>query len=424
MKCLNCGCETEQYICEVCQKDEIWSNTLGSILYYNDEKCENEYVRAYVKSFKTPEDAKSTIPKILQTLSKENKEYFDCIYLSRTKSDDFVKHVESYLDYHKEWTFRRQSILKLLLDWYGVDDLITPEPWYDMIESTKGLYCDLYFLSAEYRSYVGDYDVADKMLKKVYKLCNDKNYNLFFYSKDGILKKADKRADLLEKYKAGKPYWPITEERRQMVAQIYDKKGIAYGGTIEPKPSKVKEADFSMPSEYSGKVLNDYCTFWCSECFSVVTSQDIYEIAAVKVRKNKKVDTFRSYIKPWNGGEKVKKSAAKEAGITLEELNAQKSVSIVMKEFFEFVGNDVLVSTEAMGKQKNLLTRAARYSKYTSIPNQMLDINHYAEDYCKQYMTAIVDRNKLLSDLHLTEGKNALEKATRNHQIYQKIKVV
>ena len=142
----------------------------------------------------------------------------------------------------------------------------------------------------------------------------------------------------------------------------------------------------------------------------------------MKVRKNKHVEVFQSYIKPWQGGEKAKKAAAKETGMTLEEVNAQKSVHNVMKEFFDFVGTDVLVSTDAMGKQSSLLTRAARYSKYTSLPNKLLDILYYAEDNCEKYGKISLNRQMLVSDFKMIDGKNALEKATINHKLYQKIK--
>ena len=422
MKCLNCGRETEQYVCDKCQKGDIWSNVFGAIYFYNEEKCENKYVKAYVHSFEDIELAKSTIPKILRSLSKEDQEYYYCRYAKYANLKDFKNVTLNYLNEHKEWTVRKQLTLKLLLDWYGVDDLITPEEWYKGIEKTRGLCADLYYMAADYRAKVGDYDLSEKSLKKVLAMCNDNACKDFFGDRIYLANKTEKLKGLLERYRGGKPYWPNTEERRKMVAQIYDKKGIAYGGAISPKPSKIKEADFEMPTEYRGKTLTDYCAFWCSSCFSLVTSQDIYEIAAVKVRKNQQVEVFQSYIKPWKAGESAKKSAAKEAGISLEELNAQKSVHVVMKEFFEFVGNDVLVSTDAMGKQMSLLTRAARYSKYTRIQNQVLDILYYAEDNCEKYGKISLNRQMLISDFKMVEGRDALEKATINHKMYQKIK--
>ena len=384
MKCLNCGRENEQYVCNECQKEDIWSNVLGAIYFYNEDKCENEYIKAYMNSFKDIDTAKGSILELLRSLSKEDQEYYYCKYVKYAKSEDFEQVAVNYLNSHKEWNVRKQLILKLLLGWYGINDLITSEKWYEVIEKTKGLYADMYYMAADYRAKVGDYDLSEKLLKKVLEMCNDSTCNEVFDNRDNLKNNVEKTRGLLERYRSGKPYWPATEERRQMIMKIYDKKGISYDAT-PPAPKKVKESDFQSPTEYIGETLSDYCAFWCSECFSVVSAQDIYEIAAVKVRKNKQVEVFQSYIKPWQGGEKAKKAAAKETGMTLEEVNAQKSVHNVMKEFFDFVGTDVLVSTDAMGKQSSLLTRAARYSKYTSLPNKLLDILYYAEDNCEKY---------------------------------------
>lgn len=40
-------------------------------------------------------------------------------------------------------------------------------------------------------------------------------------------------------------------------------------------------------------------------------------------------------------------------------------VDLVMKQFFAFVGGDTLVSTQALGSQGKLLSRAARYAGMT-----------------------------------------------------------
>ena len=180
MKCLNCGRETEQYVCNECQKEDIWSNVLGAIYFYNEDKCENEYIKAYMNSFKDIDTAKGSILELLRSLSKEDQEYYYCKYVKYAKSEDFEQVAVNYLNSHKEWNVRKQLILKLLLGWYGINDLITSEKWYEVIEKTKGLYADMYYMAADYRAKVGDYDLSEKLLKKVLKMCNDSTCNEFF----------------------------------------------------------------------------------------------------------------------------------------------------------------------------------------------------------------------------------------------------
>lgn len=177
---------------------------MGAIYYFNEDKCESEHVKRYVHSFNTPEEAKNTIPDIIRTFSKEDKEYFYSIYANRAKLNNFENIAINYLDDYKEWTYRKQNILKLLLGWYGVDDLIAPEKWYEVIESTDGLFCDLYYMAADYRSKVGDYDLSEKLLKKVFSMCNDKKCNLFPRNREYILRDAEKLTGLLEIYRTKK----------------------------------------------------------------------------------------------------------------------------------------------------------------------------------------------------------------------------
>lgn len=422
MKCLNCGCESNYHVCLKCQKDEIWGTVFSHLFKFSPEECENENVIDYINSFETPEEVNNTILGIInEFVDEEDSLYYYCRYAKQVKESDFEKKAIQYITYHTEWDMRKQIIIRALLDWYGRDDLETPEKLYQTIESTDDLYCELYCMAAEYRAMVGDYDLADTVINKIKLYCKDKSYDKYFSTSEGVLNRVEKTEKLLVRYRAGKPYWPQTEERRKKILEIYAKKGITITPTV-PKSKKVAEKDFQMPTEYIGDVLEDYCAFWCAECFSTVKAKDIYEIAAVRVRNDKKVDTYRSFIKPWDAGTSAKKSAAKEAGITEEELSKQRTVDVVMKEFFEFVGEDILVSTDAMGKQRDYLSRAARYAQMSTIKNNLLDILYYAEDISENYEGKNNTRTYIIKDLKVKEGKNSLEKAIANHQLYQKLK--
>lgn len=422
MKCLNCGCESNYHVCPNCQKGEIWGIVFSHLFKFNPEKCENENVINYINSFETPEDVYCTILDIInEFIDEEDRAYYYCRYAKQAKKDDFEEKAIYYLERHIVWDLRKQIILRSLLDWYGRDDLETPEKLYQTIESTDNLYCELYCMAAEYRAMVGDYDLADAIINKIKSYCEDKSYDKYFSTSEGVLNRVEKTEKLLVRYRAGKPYWPQTEERRKKILEIYAQKGITITPTV-PKSKKVAEKDFQMPTEYIGDILDDYCAFWCTECFSTVKAKDIYEIAAVRVRNNKKVDTYRSFIKPWDAGTSAKKAAAKEAGITEEELNKQRTVDVVMREFFEFVGEDILVSTDAMGKQRDYLSRAARYAQMSTIKNNLLDILYYAEDISEKYEGKNNTRNHIMEDLKVKEGKNSLERAVANHQLYQKLK--
>lgn len=422
MKCLNCGCENTNYVCVKCQKEEIWSNVFSQLYYYNSDKCENQFVNEFVNSLDAPEKAKDIILSIIELFeNEEDRSYYYCRYAKIANLDKFEQLAINYVNMQQEWTKRKQIILRMLLNWYGLDDFETPDYWYQIIEDTENLYCELYYMAADYRSKVGDYDKSEQLLKKIEEYCKNEQYDKFFTSKENVLKNVEKTAGLLVRYKTIKPYWPQTEERQKKIMAIYERKGISVQPVLS-KSKKVNEKDFKMPEEYMGEKLDNYSVFWCAECFSIKGAKDIYEIAAVRVRNNKKVDSFRKLIKPWKAGTEAKKKAAKEIGITVEELNKQENVDIVMKEFFDFVGDDVLISTDAMGRQRDYISRAARYSGFTTIKNELIDILYYAEDVNDRYEGKNNSREYILEDLKIREGKNSLTKAEANHKIYQKLK--
>lgn len=93
-----------------------------------------------------------------------------------------------------------------------------------------------------------------------------------------------------------------------------------------------------------------------------------------------------------------------------------------MPKFFAFVGNDVLVSTGALGNQAKLISRAARYAGMSEIKNEFYDILDLAADTSTEFDLANNTREYLLDRFSITEGKNALEKAKINKQLYDVLK--
>lgn len=420
MKCLNCGNKNTTYICDNCKKIDIWSSMFKSFFPTKYKPSENEYVIEFINSFESIESAREKLPEIIDLFDVDDKAYYMCRYEKGIKAQEFEATATRYLEDYQEWDYRKQMVLLDLLNWYGTNDFESPEKWCEFIEKTNDLYVELYSKAAEYRAKVGDYDLAEADLKKAYEYCKKRN-SKFFFKKENLLIDLDKLSRTLVTYRAGKPYMPKSEEAQQKILAIYERKAIRRQHILS-RSKKIAEKDFQMPTEYIGDILDDYCAFWCTECFSTVKAKDIYEIAAVRVRNNKKVDTYRSFIKPWDVGTSAKKAAAKEAGITEEELNKQRTVDVVMKEFFEFVGEDILVSTDAMGKQRDYLSRAARYAQMSTIKNNLLDILYYAEDISEKYEGKNNTRNHIMEDLKVKEGKNSLERAVANHQLYQKLK--
>lgn len=150
-------------------------------------------------------------------------------------------------------------------------------------------------------------------------------------------------------------------------------------------------------------------------------AKGIYQIAAVKVRNGVITEDFQKLIRPWDGVA-GRKDAAKKAGVDLSVIEGAEDVDLIMPKFFVFVGNDVLVSTEALGNQAKLISRAARYAGMREIKNEFCDLLDLAADTSTEFDLANNTREHLLTYFSLIDGKTALEKAKINKQLYDALK--
>lgn len=419
MNCLSCGCESENYLCTDCISENTLDLIFSNLMYYNAETCNIETLKEYVEKCENSYEARKCIPDILLLFNKSVSEYYYCRYYKMIRDEKFEEAAINYLNTHAMPDIKMQFVLYDLLDHYLRRDFAKPQKWCEYIKDTDDLCCELYYKAALFFSMVGDYDLADSVINKALSYCNNSTYNKFLiHSRESEIEELSKLSQKVITYRAGKPYWPQNVEHRRTVAAIYDKKGISHPTRIEYLPKKVSESEFMPICESSDKPVAEYCSFWCAEVFSNVAAKDIYQIAAVKIKDGVITNEFQSYIRPQRATAAAKKSAAKEAGISVEVLDSAEDVDQVMKKFFSFVGNDILVSTDALGTQAKLISRAARYSSMKGIPNLFFDLLDYAADISSDFDMQNNSREYLLTHFKINEGKDSLEKAKKNIEIY------
>lgn len=419
-RCLNCGCSNEHFLCEKCRTADILDKIFNEIRFYKPDTCENLYLAEYASTLTEKYAERDIIPEILSCFDFELTEYYYCQYYRMRRDERFEASAIAYLEKHALSNVRTQNVMYDLIDSYIPNDFIKPRHWCDIVAETEDLCCELYAIAAKYYAMIGEYDVADTVVEKGLKLCNDAGRRkLLFYSPENIAFRFEKQKEDTDRYRTKKPYWPATEERRRAVAMFYDEKGIKYP-RIESKPEKIKECDFSPINECYDDSLVDYCAFWCSETFSISSAKGIYQIAAVKVSDGIVVEEFQSLIRPWDGISD-RKDAARKAGVDLSIIESAEDVDLVMPKFFAFVGDDVLVSTGALGNQAKLISRAARYAGMKEIKNEFYDLLDLAADTSEEFDLANNTREYLLSHFSIEEGKTALEKAKINKRLYDEL---
>ena len=421
MKCLNCGRESENYLCQDCRSLEILDKIFYEISEYKEETCENEFVKEYVGSFEKIYESRDCIPDILALFDKEEIEYYWCRAYKLVRDERFEAAATSYLENHEYSIRESQYVINDLLEFYARNDFISPGQWCEYIRETDNLTFDLYYKAAEYYGWIGEYDYADKILDKLSNNLDAFSKNSFLlYSPETANHKITKLKEDVLRYRTKKPYWPSTEERRRAVAMFYDEKGISYP-RITSRPEKVTESDFKPITECYEYGFSDYCTFWCSDAFNLKGVKCIYQIAAAKVVNGEVVDTFESFIRPWDSGSATRKDAAKKAGVPLKMIELAEDVDLVMPKFFEFVGDNILVSTEALGNQAKIITRAARYAGMKEIKNEFYDLLDFAADTSDDFDLDNNTRSYLCSYFAINEGRSSLEKALVNKEIYDEL---
>ena len=420
MKCLNCGVSADQYLCGCCQKPEILDKIFNEVRFYKQETCENPYLSEFASGLAEKYAERDIIPAILDLFDFEISEFYYCQYYRMRRDARFEDAAITYLNTHELDNIRTQNVLYDLIESYIPNDFIKPKKWCELIAETDGLCCELYAVVAKYFAMIGEYELADSVADKGLELCNDEKRRVFlFYSPENMISRLEKQKEDTNRYRTKKPYWPATEERRRAVAMFYDEKGIKYP-RIENRPEKIKESEFAPINECFDDDLSDFCAFWCADTFSLSAAKGIYQIAAVKVRNGEITEEFQQLIRPWDGIAD-RKDAAKKAGVELSVIESAEDVDQVMPKFFEFVGDDVLVSTGALGNQAKLIARAARYAGMKEIKNEFYDLLDLAADTSADFDLANNTREYLLGHFSIEEGKTALDKARINKRVYDEL---
>ena len=412
MKCLICGTESNNVLCDSCNNQENVALLFHLLGDYGAELDNYPIVEGYISGFEKKTEARRILIDIAKNYNGSDADYYLCRAYTLTYDEAFENSALEYLEKHKDNDSHRQRVLLDLLNTYVSKVFSKPETICKGVLETDGLFSELYYKVAEYYATVGDYDVSESLITKTLEKLNNGTCSPMIYPLEREVAEFEKLKGKVEKYRTVKPYWPNNPEKRRIVAEIYDAKGIEHP-RIEPKPKKVSEADFKPISEMLDPP-NRYVSFWCTEVFNTV-AKDICEIGAITIDGDTQIDSFHSYIKPW------KSNAAAIGRLNLaRELQDAPDVDFVIDDFIKYIGNDPLVAPGALESQGNLLTRAFRYAGKDHIDNEFFDLLDYADDTSDSF--DVWTRDKLIERFGLADGGNALEKAIVNNEIYNALR--
>ena len=414
MKCFICGTESEICLCDSCRSLQNLELIFDDVVKFKEEKCDNEYIREHALSLENPYLTRELIPDLLSCFRDEDTGYYNCVYLAEARDEKFEDFAVKYLESNNLEEAKSQYILFYLMDSYQKKfDMYTPQIWCDRVEKLNNVLFDTYVKVVEYYSKIGEYDKAQHMLDKAVLVAEGGDSNKFFVHRpENASITIGNLVKDLNRYKTVKPYWPTKEDRQRIMIEIYDSKGIAHPRI---KPKKVEECDFT-PIKFTYTVdENNFTAFWFDDAFTVSKMKVAYSVAAVKVRDGIAVDRFNSFINPDKNTVAIK-DAAKKAGVDTDTIKNAPELDLVMAKFFEFVGDDVLV-TSSIGNQRRLLSRGARYNGMSEINNKLFSLDDMAEEMGIEE----TDRESLLKLFGIKEGSTTLEKAELNITLLKEI---
>ena len=66
MKCLNCGCTSENYLCAACTNEAVLDKIFKEIRFYKPDTCENPYLLEFASGLTEKSAEREIIPDILK----------------------------------------------------------------------------------------------------------------------------------------------------------------------------------------------------------------------------------------------------------------------------------------------------------------------------------------------------------------------
>jgi len=419
--CLNCGKMSKKLLCEKCITGDVLNRIYPELRNYKPDSCKNQYIRKYASIHNQTNAVREIIPDVLSLFTPQESEYYYCKYYKLCGNKKYEELASEYLNSHSIAERKCQEILYDLIEYYLYRDYDKPRLWADRIKGRNDLCGELYLIAARYFGMVAEYDDADEMINRGLLLCKKNTSSRYlYYDRSTLRSKLEQQRSENQFYRNVKPYWPTTEDRREMIASIYDRKGIDYSSVYKTTNNKrrVPESSFAPIKECMDERPTNYCAFWCNEAYTFSNVRCIYQIGAVKVINNTIVDSFESLVYPWDAKENGKEKAAQEIGVPVKSILSAEHVEVVIPRFFDFVEDYTLLSTGALGKQSNLLSRAVRYAGLDKIKNDFFDVLDYAADISDDFDMKNNNREYLLSFFSISEGKTALQKARVNKELY------
>lgn len=132
-------------------------------------------------------------------------------------------------------------------------------------------------------------------------------------------------------------------------------------------------------SGYRGKRISKYVENYVVFDFETtgisVSRDDIIEISAIRVRDHEQTDIFSRLVNP---GRPIPPAASRVNGITDEMVCGEDGLCVILPEFLDFIGEDILVGHNIQSFDLLFLSRAADKVNARTVKNDFIDTLYMA----------------------------------------------
>lgn len=175
----------------------------------------------------------------------------------------------------------------------------------------------------------------------------------------------------------------------------------------------MKNSSRKFKGSSANKHIENYCVLDLETTGIFISSAEIIEISAIKVRNNNVVEEFSTLINPQCH---IPEEATAVNHITDEMVKDAPVLESIIEEFLSFVGEDVIVGYNNAGFDMNLIYDNVQEILGIPFKNDYLDILHAArrcidgienyklETICKYYHLDTEGEHRALKDCYLTKA--------------------
>lgn len=387
--CVVCGTESEKCICDKCKQTADIEQLCNEIIAYTpmllDNPNANPVWEAIAKTLDYSKKFREFAFDLAEELDSPRKEYQqihsitgEYTSIPRAKKPWFYEVYEKCINMDGLSDWERLRLKGMMLDalymdyrYFDADELaielvdVEELPW-----QTAGVLADFYTKTRRY-------DEAETVLA---------NARAIYAEVRAAINQFDKVAADCEKYRTNsengkKEYMPNPREDKDKAVANYIEFLNSIGIDVKvasktPKP--IPKAEYPEPviitvPNFDSFVAYDFETTGLSS-----SADSIIEIGAVKVVNGEVVDSkefiFSEFVKPYKKSLSDQVSAL--TGITREDIQDARPMWDVVKDFMDFVGDDVLVGYNNVAFDSKFLARAGRYG-HVLVTNPQFDVLKY-----------------------------------------------